>query len=190
MNCRETIEKRRSIRSFKDDNIKDSVIEEIIDCGRLAPSAKNRQPWYFVVVRNPEKEKIVRKMEEWVENASIKKYEAYIGHKSSVLASSRVIREAPVIILVFYKKEDHWLEGDCLSIGACIENMILRATSLGIGSLWIRDTNCIKNDIAQLIGLENLELNSTIALGYANENPIVRPRKKIQDIMIYYKDEK
>lgn len=187
MECREAIEKRRSIRTFKKDDIEDEIIEDILNCGRLAPSAKNRQPWYFVVVRNPEKEEIVRIMEEWKETADIKEYEAHLGYKSSVPGSSRIIREAPVIILVFYKKENGWIEGDNLSIGAAIENMILRATSLGIGSLWIRDTNSVKEKIAKLVGLENLELNSTIALGYTAENPKPRPRKDLKDIMIYYK---
>jgi len=83
MDFREVVEKRRSIRSFQKDDISNEIIEDIIDCGRLAPSAKNRQPWYFVVIRNKEKDAIVNIMEEWLRNADIKKYEKYIGHKSS-----------------------------------------------------------------------------------------------------------
>lgn len=62
MEFREVVEKRRSIRRFKKDDIANEVIEDIIDCGRLAPSAKNRQPWYFVVIRNKEKDAIVHIM--------------------------------------------------------------------------------------------------------------------------------
>ena len=42
------IEERRSIRNFKNDNVNKELIEDILNCGRLAPSAKNKQPWYFV----------------------------------------------------------------------------------------------------------------------------------------------
>ena len=129
-------------------------------------------------------------MEEWLRNADIKKYEKYIGHKSSVFGTSRVIREAPVIILIFYKKEEVWIEGDNLSIGAAIQNMILRATSLDLGSLWIRDTNSMKEEISKYVGFSDMELSSVLALGYANEFPSPRPRKNLADIMIYYKEEK
>ena len=48
----EAIQNRRSIREFKDEDISDELIEDILNCGRLAPSAKNRQPWYFIVLKN------------------------------------------------------------------------------------------------------------------------------------------
>ena len=51
MNTIESIENRRSIRAFKKDDISKETVEDILNCGRLAPSAKNRQPWYFVVTK-------------------------------------------------------------------------------------------------------------------------------------------
>ena len=46
------IKNRRSIRGFKKEDISREVIEDILNCGRLAPSAKNRHPWYFVILKN------------------------------------------------------------------------------------------------------------------------------------------
>lgn len=77
-----------------------------------------------------------------------------------------------------------------MSIGAAIQNMILRATSLNLGSLWIRDTNSMKEEISKYVGFSDMELSSVLALGYANEIPSPRPRKNLDDIMIYYKEEK
>jgi len=74
----------------------------------------------------------------------LKSMKSILDIKVVLFGTSRVIREAPVIILIFYKKEEVWIEGDNLSIGAAIQNMILRATSLDLGSLWIRDTNSMK----------------------------------------------
>ena len=51
MNTIESIENRRSIRAFKKDDISKETVEDILNCGRLAPSAKNRQPSYFVVTK-------------------------------------------------------------------------------------------------------------------------------------------
>ena len=48
----DSIEKRRSIRKYKPDKIEKSVIEEIVKAGILAPSAKNRQPWKYIVYRS------------------------------------------------------------------------------------------------------------------------------------------
>ncbi len=58
MELKETIEKRRSIRKFKCTEITRGIIEDLIDCARLAPSAKNRQPWKFVIVNGTIKNQI------------------------------------------------------------------------------------------------------------------------------------
>lgn len=93
--------------------------------------------------------------------------------------------QAPVLILVFRPKEDNWIVGDNLSIGACIQNICLRATDLGIGSLWIRDICHTTKEIANLVGITDLELNSAIAIGYQNQFPKPRPRKELKDIVIF-----
>lgn len=188
MEVKEAIEKRRSIRRFKKGEIDNNIVEDILDCARMAPSAKNRQPWYFVVVRNKEKTVIADMLERWITTTDVKKYETALGYKSSVAGSSRVIREASVLILVFRKKEDNWIVGDNLSIGAAIENMILRATSLNLASLWIRDIKSIEQQVCDKIGLENFELNSGLVLGFAEEEPKMRPRKSLKEIMMYYEE--
>ena len=102
---------------------------------------------------------------------------------SSVKDTAKVIKEAPVLILVLKERDAHWTMGDALSIGACIENMILRATDLGLGSLWIRDIVYVAEDTAKLVNHSELELNSAISIGYANQNPKPRPRKQLESIV-------
>ena len=188
MELKEVIENRRSIRKYTNEDVPNELLEDLIECARLAPSAKNRQPWYFVVVRNKEKTVIADMLERWITTTDVKKYETALGYKSSVAGSSRVIREASVLILVFRKKEDNWIVGDNLSIGAAIENMILRATSLNLASLWIRDIKSIEQQVCDKIGLENFELNSGLVLGFAEEEPKMRPRKSLKEIMMYYEE--
>ncbi len=84
------------------------------------------------------------------------------------------------------EKNDNWIVGDNLSIGACVENMCLRATDLGIGSLWIRDTVYVAADVAKMLGHEAMELNCALALGYANQNPKQRARKDLKDTIEWY----
>lgn len=62
METLQAIKKRRSIRAFKNEDVNKGLIEDILNCGRLAPSAKNRQPWFFVIVKDDVKNKIADMM--------------------------------------------------------------------------------------------------------------------------------
>lgn len=187
MNIKEVIENRRSIRNFKNQDIPNQLVEDILNCGRLAPSSKNRQPWYFVIVKEETKDRIANMMIDY----TINNHDVIERKKSeygiSVNPTANVIKQAPILVLIFREKNDNRIIGDNLSIGACVENMCLRATELGIGSLWIRDTVYVAKDIAKMLNHESMELNCALALGYANQIPKMRPRKDLKDILEWYK---
>ncbi|MCI9016479.1 MAG: recombinase family protein [Clostridia bacterium] len=82
--------------------------------------------------------------------------------------------------------EDNWIIGDSLSIGGAIEHICLRATDLELGSLWIRDIVYTQKEIAKLVGYENTELISAISIGYPDESPKQRPRKKLNEVLEWY----
>lgn len=174
------IEKRRSIRTYKDISISKEIIEDILNCGMLAPSAKNRQPWYFIVVSGEIKDKIISIMCDEVTKESIK-YDN--GYNNSVVSTANVIKEAPILILIFKEKDNNWIISDNLSIGACVENMCLRATELGLGTLWIRDIVYTSEQIASYLNKEDLELNCALTIGIPNQDPKPRPRKKLEEIV-------
>ncbi len=183
MEVLKAIEDRRSIRMFKNEEPPKEMIEDILNCGRLAPSAKNRQPWYFVITRNAIKDKIADLMINYTINNDETIERVKMGYPNSVNPTANVIKMAPILILIFKEKDDNWLIGDNLSIGACVQNMCLRATDLGLGSLWIRDTVYVAEEIAKLVNHSNMELNCAIALGYAKESPKQRPRKNLDEIV-------
>lgn len=174
----ETINKRRSIRRYKTKEVSSDIIEDLISYARLAPSAKNRQPWKFVITKDKVKNEIADIMLKKLHNTD-----------SSVKATANIVKQAPILILVFKPKENNWLIGDTLSVGAAIEHICLRATDLGLGSLWIRDIRHRKKEISKLTGKDNLELISAITIGYPDENPNQRPRKKLTEILEWYKNE-
>lgn len=169
------IKKRRSIRKFKNDNINDETIKQLIEAARLAPSAKNRQPWKFYIARNEVKSTIVDLMKEWQSNNK--------NTQTSVLGTADAISQAPVLILVFKDSISNAERSDTLSLGAAIEHVLLKATEMNLGSLWIADTYYIKEKISKLIKT-NLELYSAIAIGISDEDPDQRPRKGIEDILM------
>lgn len=171
MNFDEVVSSRRSIRSYLDKKVEKEKIEEIINCGILSPSAHNRQPWKIKILKNDE---------------TIKVGDLLLTKKDSapsVENTANIIKEAPVLLVIFYDKTEGDRDNDILSIGAFIENMILKATELGLGSLWIANTNHIKKEISELTKTD-LECVSTLAIGYKNQNPEKRPRKNLEEIVI------
>ena len=73
---------------------------------------------------------------------------------------------------------------DSLSIGASIENILLKAQELGLGTLWIGNTCFAYQELFAYLHTEG-QLIGAITVGYANENPVARPRKKLEDIVEY-----
>ncbi|MBQ8983034.1 MAG: nitroreductase family protein [Lachnospiraceae bacterium] len=186
---------RKSIRKYKPDPISEEDLRTILEAGRVAPSAKNRQPWEFIVFTGVPKEEVLAKMEKGIEKQKKslfmpKKFKQGMASADNTL---RIMREAPVIILVLNirhgnpylpvfagKRVSEIL--DTLSIGAAIENMLLAATRLGIGSLWIGNTVYAHKEITDYLGTKH-QLAGAIALGYANETPEGRPKKSLDDIV-------
>ena len=147
------IENRRSIRKYRSDEIDRKLIEEIIYSATLAPSAKNRQPWKFIVYQGEEKDKLVEVMRHGINSEKIThelmpEWAFAIPDAENTV---RIMQEAPCLIAVLntnqytpfasIEREKRIVEiCDSLSIGAAVENMILTATGYGLGTLWIANT--------------------------------------------------
>ena len=93
--------------------------------------------------------------------------------------TAEVILQAAYLVLIFKNKDKDWDISDNLSIGACVENMILYATDIGIGSLWIRYTYCIQDEISEAFGNGGTELVCSVAFGIHAE---IKENKSIRDI--------
>lgn len=175
MELQKAFEKRRSIRKYKDKDVTKEQILELLESARMSPSARNIQPWRFYISRGEEKNKIAKIMKDYHKNNP----ENTIGMHSTALA----IEQAPVLILVFRDSETPLDRNDTLSMGASIEHILLKATEINLGSLWICAMYKVRKEIAELVGV-NLELYSMIAIGHADETPEARPRKKLEEIIL------
>lgn len=189
MELDKAIRERRSTRKFDTKKIDKSDINKLIESARWAPSAGNRQNWFFVVLEGDTKLEVASIMEEQIKNSvvtmdgRINATHAY-NPTSSVIGSIKVIKEAPVFLLVFRKRSADWLEGDYLSIGCAVEHISLKAVDLGFSSLWVRDVVYTRDKIAKYVGYEDLELVTGIALGHSIEFPYKRCKKSLEEIMI------
>jgi len=164
------INERRSIREYTNKKIDNDLLKDILEHAIKAPSAKNRQPWHFVVLNDQTKKEYIAKT---------------LLEKTDVIAQKtcEVIKECSTLILVFANIENELM--DIQSVGACIENMILRSTDLGIGSLWIGFITYIEKELQHIFKC-NKKLIAGVALGYTKTKPEERPRKTIEEISVWY----
>lgn len=193
----DSIYDRRSIRKFQKKDVPVELLKQIIDAGRVAPSAKNRQPWKYIVFGNGSKEELLKAMGEGLEReengiTEIPKSGYGIPDAKNTL---KIMKETPIIIVVLNTNakspflqidNDERISEICdtLSIGASIENMLLAAEEIGLGTLWIANTCFAYPELVTFLNTEE-QLVGAIAVGYANESPGQRPRKEMDEIVEY-----
>ena len=159
------IQNRRSIRNYTNEIIPKEEILNLLKAGIMAPSAKNNQPWRFVIFSSDIKYKKILKMTE-----------LYWTNKTA-----EVIKNFTYLILIYNKDNEYF---NHLSIGAAIENILLEATNKGLGTLWIGYIKKIENYVKELVNID-YELVSAIAIGVKNEEPMARPRLNLEEVLIY-----
>lgn len=193
----DVILRRRSIRRYKQTEIPPETVNEILEAGRLAPSGKNRQPWRFLVYGGEPKRRLLETMEAGISREAGQ--EALLPESAHGLPDARntlrIMRGAPLLIMVFnphgkppfdaITADERFAEiVDSLSIGAAIENMLLTAEAMGIGSLWIANTCFAYPELVSHMKITG-QLIGAVALGYADEQPAQRPRKPLEELVEY-----
>lgn len=160
----EGITTRRSVRLYNSQTIEIESINKVIEAAIWAPSGKNGQPWKFIIIT---KKHIIEEI-------------------SKLSANSRWLISAPCLIIVYLDKvcSYHHIK-DVQSCGAAIQNMLLTAHEMGIGSCWVGSLLEKADDINKILNIDNsLELMSVVSLGYGRGNPTNVGRKDINDFLI------
>jgi nitroreductase len=154
---------RRSIRRYEQKEIPRDVLDKILEAGRQAPSAANKQPWHFIVLTDSE-----------------------IKKKLSNRAFSRFIKDAPVCIVGCAHKDLIAGKWSIVSTTIALENMVIAAWALGIGSCWIGDFS--EEKVKKLLSIpESWNVVALISFGYPAEKPQPRKRKRVEEIVGFNK---
>jgi nitroreductase len=158
MDALEALKTRRSVRAFENREVPREVLEDLIDCARLAPSANNMQPWAFIVVTEQ-------------------------GMRSRIAALTdfgKFIGSAPVCVAVFCRDTKYYLEDGC----AATENLLLAAHAHGLGACWVAgDKKSYAGDLQRLLDLPvDYRLVSLIALGYPAEQP-TKSKRSLREVL-------
>jgi nitroreductase len=162
MDAIEVMKTRRSVRAYTRAPVPRKIIEDIVDCGRLAPTANNVQPWEFVVVTDPE---LLRRIAETTEYG-------------------KFIADAPVCVVVLSRDTKYYLEDG----SAATENILLAARAHGLGSCWVAgDKKPYVTEICRLVAApRGYKLVSLIPIGYPAESP-EKSKRPLSDVLHWEK---
>ncbi|MFA5310902.1 MAG: nitroreductase family protein [Candidatus Omnitrophota bacterium] len=161
MEALEVLKKRRSVRVFEGRPIPGEDLEALVDVARYAATARNVQPWKFVIVTDS---KILNALSQLGDNA-------------------RLIASAKACIVVFCEGTKYYLEDGC----AATVNILNAAAGMGIGSCWVAgDKKPYSPDVLRLLNApEGLRLVSLIALGYPKDKEWFRlaDKKPLKEVL-------
>ncbi len=161
----EALLNRRSIRKYTDEAVSREDITNILEAGRWAPSGLNNQPWRFLVIHKNDQRA-----------AQVAKCTKY----------SKIADAAQLQICVFLERERIYNEmKDHQSIGACLQNMMLAAHSLGLGSVWLGEILNQETQVLEILNipLDKYELQAVIAVGHPAQKG-GSSRKDLSEIML------
>ena len=160
MNVFEAIKTRRSIRKYKPKSIPEDHLKQIMTAAQLAPSAGNRQPWRFILVKDPETK-----------------------NKLGIAARNQTwISDAYVIVVALAMKGpevyERWAERDVMT---AVEHMVLASWELGYGTCWI---GAFDGD--QVKGLlkvpKEMAVIVLLPIGVPEQTPEPKTRKSLEEI--------
>ncbi|MFA5164508.1 MAG: nitroreductase family protein [Candidatus Omnitrophota bacterium] len=189
------IYRRHSIRQFRDTPVGDELIRTVLDAANKAPSAHNQQSWKFIVIKGEKKRELAELVTEQSAN--------FPKPSSSILRmAARSIISAPVVIAVMNtgtliahgtelfsiekdKAADFFRTMEIQSSAAAVENLLIAATSLGLGSVWLGVLFLIKDKVLEFFGEAKGEFMAVIPVGYPLETR-EGPKKKSLEYVVRY----
>lgn len=181
------IKSRRSTRKFRNKNVPEEMINQILEAGRYAPSGGNSQSTHFIVI---ESEEVLNKLAELAREEFAKMEVTENTYKSlvnSINASKKgnyiFHYNCPVLIVTANKRDYGNNIADC----ACaLENMMLMANALDLGSVWINQLKWLNENPVLIETMKNLGLADdesvygALAVGYADTEDGLPCRKPLE----------
>jgi nitroreductase/uncharacterized protein YndB with AHSA1/START domain len=202
----EAVHTLRSVRSFRPDALPDSVLRAIIEAATRAPSARNAQPWYFLVVRDPQLKSRLASLyqEAWQQaqrytaatdaDADIKDRPGYQRMMRSVDALALHLEGAPVIVLALLDTTQLGPMADgrgtilapqsaYASIFPAVQNLMLAARGLGVGSTLTTVFSSVEDDMRAAAGIPpHVHIAALVPLGYPRRPFDVTQRKPVEAV--------
>jgi len=187
-----SIRLRHSVRSFTEQPVADDALRLILEAANQAPSAHNQQSWRFIILRDKAKNDLAELVNRRAND---------FPRPSCILLrmASRSMVSAPVVVAVANTGElihhgselfqvdreaarDFFRTMEIQSSAAAVQNLLLAATSLGLGTVWLGILFLLKQDVLEFLGEPNGEFMAVVPVGHPakrTEGPKKRPLEKI-----------
>ena len=161
MDALDAIDNRKSVRKYNSKLVSKEVIERLINAGRKAPSAVNVQPLEFIAVTG----------------LNIRKKLADVADHGKFIA------ESPLCIVVFSKDTKYYLEDGC----AAVENILIAATALGLGTCWIAgDKKSYAETVREILKVPaGYKLIALISAGYSDDDGRPKTKRELNEVLHY-----
>lgn len=200
MEIDEVIRSRRSVRHYSSMDIPQDVVEELLELASWAPSANNRQMWFFYAVHNTlTKDQIAQAIDDQVSQIATWPQVTKLENLDWLRRYSGFVREAPWVIVfcqeVFTNPFEQILkersmtpdqigrwrpQGGLQSVSAAIQNFLLAAAARGLGAVWMVGPLFAVEAMEEILALPTEQrIVAIVPLGIPDENPDPRPRKPI-----------
>ncbi len=167
MDVMEAIKSRHSVRNYSDRLLEEEKLLQVLEAGRLAPSARNGQEWRFILVRDPHKMKLL--------------FEAADSQPS--------VGEAPAAIVVCGTDRhlmDCGQQSDTINCSIALSYMMLAAHELELGTCWLGRFSAGK--VKAALGIPDyVSVVAMTPIGYPAKEPEIRPRKSFGEVVSYDK---
>ena len=168
MDVRDSIKNRFSVRSYLNKPVEDEKLALVLDAARLAPSARNKQSWKFIVI----KDKIIRQ----------KLIDAAAGQQ--------FVAEAPVVIAAVSTEPSYVMRcgvpAYAVDLAIAVDHMTLQAVELGLGTCWIGAF--YQDKVKEILQIpDEYKVVALLPLGYPARSPAEKLRKSKNDVFSYEK---
>ncbi len=164
----DAVRRRLSVRAYKPDPVPEDVLDRILEAGRLAPSAKNLQPWKFIVIKDPETKQ----------------------HLVPACRDQQFVGQAPVVICACAHEDQAWggmggyWKSDAVDVTIALEHMILAAAAEGLGTCWVGAF--VEEQVKKILSIpDNVKPIALTPLGFPAREAKPRPRKPLAEIVCY-----
>ena len=167
----DVVQRQRACRNFADGDVPDDLLDQVLDAATFAPSAENKQPWVFVVVREPAARSGIADLTKRVWEGGARAYEE--RHLDArILAdvdrgTTEGFARAPVVVVICGDSSEAFERTLPSSIFPATQNLLLAATALGLGSALTTLATAMTTDLAQLLVLpEHVKPYAVVFLGW------------------------
>jgi len=168
MSVLEAIRGRRSVRSYSGESVPEDVLARVLEAARLAPSAKNLQPWKFIVVRD-------RATKIGLAKAAFEQY--FMSEADIVVVACGFPDKA-------YPRQGRYMNSWPIDVTIAFEHLILQAAEEGLGTCWIGAFE--EGPVKALLGVpDEVRVMAMTPLGWPAETPRARPRRALDEIVSY-----